>query len=472
LPACSERVGERTGERKSADLATRHPGDILLITVDTLRADHLGIYGYGRETSPEIDRFFLDGTIVERAYSTEANTTPSVVSILTGLLPQDHRVRLLYQLPPEDLRFIPNLLPDAYQTAAFVANIVLTDEAIGLAQHFDHYDDYIDENVSEGGIGVWERSARRNTDAALAWLHTQRDSTRPLFLWIHYIDPHAPYRPPDDGPRRFTHEGTRPVADSPISRAVKEPGVTDALAYVDRYDEEIAFMDAEVGRLLKGYGRHDDLDRALVLLTADHGESMLEHEWWFAHGYHVYEGIVRVPLLVRGPGVPRRRIAGPCSGIDVAPTVLAFAGTSPPPGSPGVDLRGPLACADERVVYTEAAFPLGPMFVEQKNGAKIGVWRAAIRHDQKWMMGLPWSKREVVETRHYDLQADPEEQNPDRSAPLDAVAMELRARIAADPDPGGVPEALRKGITINAPKVAPRATDVQRERLRALGYVE
>ena len=132
LPSCSASEPETAGPSGSGS------GDILLVTVDTLRPDHLGIYGYARATSPNLDRWFADGAIFERAYATEANTPPSVVSILTGLLPQEHRVRLFYQLLPQETRLVSELLPPAYQTAAFVSNIVLTDEALGAAGRFDH----------------------------------------------------------------------------------------------------------------------------------------------------------------------------------------------------------------------------------------------------------------------------------------------------------------------------------------------
>ena len=153
-------------------------GDILLITVDTLRPDHLGLYGYERATSPNIDRHFANAAIFERAYATSANTSPSVISILTGQLPHDHGVRKFYQLLSDDVQLVTDLLPDAYQTAAFVSNIVLTDEAMGIARYFDHYDDHVDERESTRKI--FERSAQRTTDAALLWIAEHRDPERPL----------------------------------------------------------------------------------------------------------------------------------------------------------------------------------------------------------------------------------------------------------------------------------------------------
>ncbi len=229
------------------------PGDVLLVSVDTQRADRVGLYGYERETTPHLDRWFADGAVYLRAYATSASTTPSVVSLLSGRPPHRHGVRLLLQLLPDELDLVTDHLPDRYQSAAFVSNAVLTDESLGIARRFDHYDDFVDER--EPNLLAFERNASRTTDAALSWLREERDPRRPLFLWIHYIDPHGPYRPPTKAGPRFSHEGERPLESERVHRFQLEPGVTDALDYVDRYDEEVAYVDAQVGRLLEGYAR-------------------------------------------------------------------------------------------------------------------------------------------------------------------------------------------------------------------------
>lgn len=159
-----------------------HPGrpvaagpSSLPVTVDSLRADHLGLYSYSRATSPHLDGWFADALVFDRAYATEATTAPSVAGILTGRLPQSHGVRLFYQLIPDGVPTLADALGRAgYQTAAVVSNVVLTDEAIGLGDRFDHYDDFVDE--PEGARPVFERNARRTTDAALRWLRSARDA--------------------------------------------------------------------------------------------------------------------------------------------------------------------------------------------------------------------------------------------------------------------------------------------------------
>jgi len=437
----------------------KRPGDILLITVDTLRPDHLGLYGYERATSPTIDRWFVDAAIFEGAYTTNAHTPPSVVSILTGQLPQEHGVRLFYQLLPRGVLLIPDRLPDSYRTAAFVSNVVLTEEALGIASHFDHFDDRVDEK--EPHRRVYERNARRTTNAVLLWLAEHRDPECPLFLWVHYNDPHGPYRPPSDAVVSFQHEGRVPVRNKRILRYQREKGVADALDYVDRYDEEIAYVDAQIGRLLDGYAQRHDPAAALMIFTADHGESMIEHERWFTHGYQVYEEIIRIPLVIRGPGVGRGRRQGVVSTIDLMPTILQFAGAS----APGLEgrplLRGLEQESSDRIVFAEG-------------GPDLTLLRAAIQGDRKWVTRVRVGKREPTQHEFFDLANDPGEKAPQEWAPAEPAegALELLGLIERDPAPGGRPESLRKGVQLTAPKVAPRADQEVIERLRALGYVE
>ncbi len=441
--ACAEREAGPKGS-----------GNILLVSVDTLRADHMGLYGYARSTTPRIDSFFGDeGRIFLRAYATSAYTSPSMVSVLTGLLPQDHRVRLFLQLVGEEIPLVSELLPAEYQSAAFVSNSVLTDEAIGIGRRFDHYDDFVDER--EANRAVFERTARRTTDAVLRWLTAERDSARPLFLWVHYIDPHGPYGPPEEPPVRFGHDEPLPIDIAQVPLVQRRRGQTDGLDYVDRYDEEIAWADAQIGRLLDAWGRLGPVDESLVLFTADHGETLMEHERWFDHGYHVYEELVRVPLMLRGYGVSPGRSQALASGIDLLPTILGFAGAPVDPDLPGFDLRDPDAISRDRAVFAEARS-----------------WRAAIQGDRKWMLAYRQGRREVRDRRYYDLARDPGEQSPGPWQHEGATTDWLLELGERDPDPGGFPANPARGSKLEAPKISPHATPEQLEQLRALGYVE
>jgi arylsulfatase A-like enzyme len=275
---------------------------------------------------------------------------------------------------------------------------------------------------------------------------------------VHYIDPHAPYRPPEDAPASFSHKGRVPMELQRIQRFQHEPGLDDALAYVDRYDEEIAYVDAEVGRLLDGLAAHHEFDSALVILTADHGESMIERERWFAHGYQVYEEIIRVPLLIRGPGVKAGRRAGPVSLIDLAPTVLRFVGSSTVGSLPGVSLQRAPASNDGRIVFAEG-------------GSDNTLLRAAIQGDRKWVVRVQGGERTPDRRVAFDLGTDPDEQAPLTwsDEPAAQVLLEITQN---DPDPGGRPAHLQRGVRIDAPKVDPRADANALERLRALGYTD
>lgn len=443
---------------EAAACAPQRPGDVLLITVDTLRPDHLGIYGYPRGTSPRIDSWFGRAAIFERAYSNQANTPPSVVSILSGLLPQEHGVRLFYQILPEQVAILPDLLPPEWQTAAFVSNVVLTNEAMAMGSRFDHFDDRVEVEAVSGPLPVYERTAKPTTDAVLRWLAGECDPERPLLLWVHYEDPHSPYTPPAEARRALRGEARVPPPPYPEYPGDAEDVAASGREKIDAYDGEIVHLDAQIGRLLEGFASRRNVDRALVLLTADHGESMMDHEMWFTHGYQVYEEIARVPLLLRGPGVQPGRRRMPTTSLDVAPTLLAFAGAVVPEALHGVDLRGQLLPAD-RVVFLE--------------GSGWGrYWRAALRGDQKWVLSSKRGKRAIVEQRYYDLAQDPGELHPASALPEASPLRALRELMAADPDPGGTPARFQHGRRLRAPKVAPRATDEQLDKLRALGYVE
>ena len=438
------------------------PPNILLISIDALRADHLGLYGYERSTSPNVDEVFSQGTVFESAYTVSSKTTPSVISMFTGLLPQNHGIRLLYQRVHPDLITISERLSKAgYQTAGIVSNCVLTEDACQLQTQFEYYDDFVDEK--EPYRLIYERGARPTTDAVLRYFRGHFDPQRPFFAWVHYIDPHGPYHPPAFKPVDFTHPEPLPVDVSRIRKYVREPGIDDGLEYIDRYDEEVAYIDAEVGRLLEQLREMGRLEHTLVVFTADHGESMMDHERWFEHSYHVYEELVRVPLAIVGPGFGPARVATPVSLADLAPTLLRAAGVRVPWGLDGKALsRHP---------------PLRNLFTESRFGN--GQWRCVIRGHEKWMVQIGnWNDRRTYRYhRYYNLREDPAE-----SAPQDwldtnrAPARALLRLIDKDPDFGRDRREYFTGEYLIEPKVAPGvASDIGEqatEKLRALGYVE
>jgi len=345
-----------------------------------------------------------------------------------------------------------------FQTAGVVSNTVLTDEAMGLASRFESYDDFVDEK--EPARKIWERNAKRTSDAAIAWLDRQRDPGRSSFLWVHYIDPHGQYQAPDDRTTDFEHDTPIPFHPRRTLRQQLIPGVDDAGEYIDRYDEEIAYCDREIGRLLDYYDSLGLAENALIIFTADHGETMNEHEVWFTHQYHVYDAITRVPLAIRFPAGPKERVSHPVSLVDLAPTMLDALGLTMPEAPDGESLFSSQSPRD--------------VFVEASDFRGVIQRRALIRDDSKFIINVATKNGSMGKRYRYDLARDPGESKrlvwePKRHDAEAAVLIEL---IAADPDPGGVPRKYAAGRQLEHPKVRPDIDPRLLEKLRGLGYVE
>lgn len=448
--------------------ATKGPPNIVLITIDTLRADHCSMYGYQRPTTPEMDKWFAPGLIFDRAYSTTSKTASSTFSILTGMMPQDHGVRMQFQLlHPQLVTVAPLLAEKGYQTAGIVSTTILTREATGLDQQFEYYDDYVNER--ELNRNFYERNAQNTNTAVLKWLNAFYDEERPFFLWVHYMDPHGPYTPPDDKPVTFTHDEPKYVELKKIPGYVRIDDSTNALMYCDLYDEEIAYMDMHIGKLLGYMDEHGLLDNTYICMTADHGETLTEHESWFAHGYQVYEELIHVPLAIRGPGIAPGRVATPVTLTSVAPTILRWAGLEPREGMDTIAL-GP-------------EMPMRLIFAESDYGGKGATqWRCVIDGDQKFKVALkPTAGRELTHRRYYDLSDDPGERRPAKFPTDETVLQPLEALLAmieADVDLGvELPTRyVMRGTQIRGPKEAPELPpdlDAKAlDALRALGYLQ
>ena len=297
--------------------------NLLLITLDTTRADHLGAYGYARAKTPNLDRLAASGVLFERAVTAAPLTLPAHASLLTGRYPFRHGVRNngSFTLAETTPTLATAFHAAGYRTAAFVSAFVL-DRRYGLARGFDVYDDRLD----------LERGAADTVKAAGDWLVAAAGDPRPFFIWIHLYDPHDPYEPPPPFKAAF--------ADSP-------------------YDGEIAFADQQIGELLgrlHATGRDGSL---LVAVAGDHGESLGEHGE-ATHGLFVYEGAIRIPMTIGGAGLPRgQRVAALVRGVDLAPTLLDIAALPP---LAGIDGRSLLALvrgtgAGPQDAYSETYFP-------------------------------------------------------------------------------------------------------------------
>jgi arylsulfatase A-like enzyme/tetratricopeptide (TPR) repeat protein len=288
--SCSRQEYLPTGDR---DL------DVLLITLDTTRADRLQPYGAEDVETPALSRLAAEGIVFEHAVATSPVTAPAHASLLTGLYPPRHGVRnnSTHYLPEEIPTLAEWLSEAGYRTAAFVSTVIL-EARYGLDQGFEIYDDQIRSAVASGERRMTvERRAGATTDRALAWLETIADD-EPFFLWVHFYDPHIPYSPP-----------------SPWAEKYRDSS----------YDGEIAYMDSQIARLLQH--PRAMADDVIVVAVADHGESLGEHGEK-THGLLVYDSTIRVPWIMRLPGAPGGlRIASPISQVDLVPTILELMGT-------------------------------------------------------------------------------------------------------------------------------------------------
>lgn len=359
-------VGDRVGAAVllatllTACSAPSKPESVLLITVDTLRPDHLSSYGYPRETSPSIDALAASGLLFEEARSHAPVTAPSHASILSGDLPAWHQVLTNGDVLNAQVETLSKWLGAAgLATAAFVSNAAIT-SAVNFDEGFEHFDDALPER--EASRPQPERIAEHTVDAALNWLGAHRAA--PFFCWVHLEDPHGPYTPPAEHSASFLAEAAKlPVVTLPIlsnesgrggiPRYQALPAETNREAYVARYDGEIHYMDHHVGRLIAALAEWGV--EPLVILTADHGEALGEHGYYFAHGHDLTEDQVRVPLILRGPGVPAgERSRRPVDHLDIAPTVLALTGVATTRALPGRNL---LDLAEGSHATVSQAFP-------------------------------------------------------------------------------------------------------------------
>ncbi len=303
------------GSRAEQSTPAENPPNLVLITVDTLRADHLSSYGYHLATSPNIDRLASEGVRFARAYSPIPLTGPSHISLFTSRFPQEHGARINGVAVPEDSKwlFLPQILRKfGYRNAAFVSAWTLTNRLTQLGQWFDIYDQNLTQSHQ---VFHSSRFAEDVTPPAIGWLRDNRD--RPFFLWVHYFDPHAPYHLRAE----FASPESNGHPDSSADWANKEDQKR-----IIKYDSEIGYVDHHIGKLLAELDDLELRDSTIVALTADHGESLGEHGY-VGHGRRLFEGIVHIPLILRYPKtIPAGRvIPRAASLLDLTPTLLELA---------------------------------------------------------------------------------------------------------------------------------------------------
>lgn len=433
--------------------------NLLLITLDTTRADRLGPYG-GPASTPSLAEFATGAVVYERAYSTSSWTLPSHASIFTGLLPMEHGAQAAAAhaskqhgsrpLAPQFETLAERLHGAGYRTGAVVGGPVLA-RGFGVAQGFERYDDAFS--------GPLQQFVGRRADAVAARaVEVMRAfEPEPFFLFVNFFDPHAPYRPPPP------HDAGVPSNDAARAapliakfRAREPPRPTGDLGEAERaaldamlagYDAEIAYMDRALGRLIRAAEEASRRGGLFVAITGDHGESFGEH-WFTLHGVHVYEDATRVPLLVRHPDVrgASTRISEPVQNHRLFSTVLAAAGVEPSPGDPP-PLDGP-------------AIPV--VTSVQRSDTAIAAYGGGVDRDLRAIYDPPYklvaSSRGAFEL--YDLERDPEElRDLSRERPEKARELALQLREVERAHPPRFDPALRAEVD-----------DETRERLRSLGY--
>ena len=395
--------------------------NVLLVTIDTLRADHVGCYGYRDASTATIDALAKRGVRFETAVAHVPLTGPSHASILTGQLPLGHGFRNNsgFTLSPGVKTAAEDFRRAGYRTAAFVSGFPL-DRRFGFDRGFETYDDHLPKGNDRRRTPYVERFADATTDAALRWLEASgsaASSESRWFLWVHYYDPHAPYEPPADLAERYRQTP---------------------------YDGEIAFVDRQLARLLSALDARNETARTVLLVTADHGESLGEHGEG-THGIFVYDATIRVPWVMAGPQIPAGRVSRTVArSIDVLPTLADYAGL---PRRSDVDGRSVRAAADGQEMsdapsYAESLYP------EMELGwAPLYAWRTA---------AFKFIKAPRPEL--YDLQNDASETRnhiEEQHARANDMGRKLEEALLRTPPP------------VAAPSVDPDAA----ERLRALGYV-
>ncbi len=389
--------------------AVAESGPVVVISIDTLRADRLPAYGYQGVATPAIDSLRRDGILYAHAYSHAPTTLPSHASLFTGQYPTQHGVRdnIGYTLAPEAVTLAERLQTAGYRTAGFISGYPLREDA-GISQGFATWDDELEEASSEAGIGEIQRAGAQTVERARQWLREQPDGD--FFLFVHLFEPHLPYSAPE------------PFASS----------------YPSPYDAEVAYADSLVGELFEELEANSLYQNATVVLLADHGEGLGDHDE-DDHGIFVYTSTLRVPLIVKLPAGARagERIEAPAQLADVAPTLIALAGGKALPGAVGRDLLAPEVVATS--IYAETYQPR----------IHFG-WSELVT-----VIDYPYQYIEAPEAELYDLEADPHA-TVNLIAGHPAVVAKLRD------------EAQRQKALLEAPAEVPQAT---RDRLAALGYV-
>lgn len=466
--------------RADLDIATRDAGELLaehphvvLIVVDTLRADHLGAYGYPRDTSPRVDQLAREGVRFANVFAPSSWTLPSVASVFTSKTPEMHKANSWgRKLDLADTTFVERLAAAGYETLGVSGNFVHVSEKTRFDQGFDAWhtlsyeldDSSVEALLEQKGVRLREPTGREIN--ATIFDSLPEPGPRPLFLYVHYMEPHSAYDPPDDKRVAFAsgpEAGARtdPVTSAFLGELVRgEKTLTkpERQRLIDLYDAEIATVDQAIGELLdeleaRGFG-----DKLVVGVAADHGEAFGEHESWF-HGLDLHWESLSVPFIVWDSRTPRAAVVddSPSDLLDVPTTLLALAGVDRMPGMLGRNLLGDGPRFERPLMASLGRDKLFEGYLRPRSHRRAAThWPWKILVDASWVPRL------------YNLEEDPEEKRP--VALFDArVSSDLRKKatlLAKRPTPPKPKGKLKAGKKKGGP------TDRELEQLRALGYAK
>lgn len=433
LGGCSRRRG---GKRPN----------IFLIIVDTLRPDHLGCYGYPRNTSPNIDQFAKNALLFENCFSHAPTTSPSCACILSGFL--SHETKSLINGRPlsSAVEILPEMLQkQGYKNAAVVSNYVLR-KRTNWTQGFDIFDDTMDDK--ELNRNFPERIAKGTTDRAIELIN--RFSKDPLFMWIHYQDPHGPYTPPKQYAGLFWNPDDKKPRNLKVNKSLsgwggipsyqKLPNSTDYHYYVSQYDAEIRYQDEHFKRLIETLKEQGLFDESLIILTSDHGEGMGEHNYYFAHGGHLYNSLTHVPLIIKQGGELLGRKNYFVQHLDIVPTALNCAGVKPDSRFRGCDLR------EQNDAQPEIFARQGSMFTLIYDGFKVIYFYRARRYELFDLKADPNEEHNLINNPEY------RERAKDLTLRLNRIAKEDRLKL----------NVYSKPLKLSREEI---------EKLKSLGYV-
>lgn len=413
--------------------------DVVLITLDTTRADHLGCYGSRSVKTPNLDALAARGVRFAHATAQVPLTLPSHACIMTGSYPEVNGMRGMggFTLAKSHPTIASVAHAAGYQTAAFVASRVLS-RTFGLSNGFDTYDDQLNTETREGQLpNIYPKlPASVETDRAIGWL--KQHSQKKFFLWVHYYDAHAPYDPPE--PYKHLY------ASHP-------------------YSGEIAYMDSQVGRLLDDIGEQGIGSRTLIVVIADHGEGLGEHGE-MTHGIFLYDSTMHVPLIIAGPGIPAGKvIEEEVRSIDIMPTILAFLNLSPGKEAEGVSLW-PLIQKGQRVqsdfAYMETLYPRIYMGWSELRGIRTDQWKYILApHQELYDVEKDPGERKNVISRFPDVASNLNKgiwyatrlKSPEQNITASPISEQTRKELESlGYVSGGQPETIELGTPAPDPK--------------------